>query len=64
MDGDWGRMANFERGRILARIGTLVLENADELAQLEALDVGKPLKQAMADVVALGAVHGVLCGRR
>jgi aldehyde dehydrogenase (NAD+) len=51
--GDWGRLPNFERGRILARIGTLVLENADELARLEALDVGKPLTQAMNDVIAL-----------
>ena len=53
LSGDWGKLANFERGRILARIGTLVMENADELARLEALDVGKPLTQAMADVVAL-----------
>ena len=51
--GNWGRLTNFERGRILARIGVLVLENADELARLEALDVGKPLTQAMADVLAL-----------
>ncbi|MEW9920615.1 aldehyde dehydrogenase family protein [Marimonas sp. MJW-29] len=53
LDGDWGRLPNFERGRILARIGTLVLENVDELARLEAMDVGKPLKQARADVIAL-----------
>jgi aldehyde dehydrogenase (NAD+) len=51
--GPWGRMPQFERGRILQRIGTLVLEHVDELAQLEALDVGKPLKQARADVIAL-----------
>ena len=53
LDGPWGRMTAFERGRVLARIGALVLENADELATLESLDVGKPLKQARADVVAL-----------
>jgi acyl-CoA reductase-like NAD-dependent aldehyde dehydrogenase len=29
-------MAAFERGRILARLGQLVLEQADELALLEA----------------------------
>jgi aldehyde dehydrogenase (NAD+) len=51
--GPWGRMPQFERGRNLQRIGTLVLEHVDELAQLEALDVGKPLKQARADVIAL-----------
>ena len=52
-DGAWGRTTAVERGRILYRIGALVLENIDELAQLEALDVGKPLTQARADVVAL-----------
>lgn len=51
--GEWGRATAVERGRVLARIGQLVLENAAELANLEALDVGKPLKQAHADVIAL-----------
>jgi len=53
LDGEWGRATAAERGRVLARIGQLVLENADHLAELEALDVGKPLKQARADVLAL-----------
>ncbi|MEL7154170.1 MAG: aldehyde dehydrogenase family protein, partial [Pseudomonadota bacterium] len=52
-DGAWGRMTAPERGRILFRLGQFVLENAESLASLEALDVGKPLKQAMADVNAL-----------
>lgn len=51
--GIWGKLANFERGRILARIGELVLENVEDLAEIEALDVGKPLKQARADAVSL-----------
>lgn len=51
--GDWGRMTALERGRILTQIGRAVLERVDELAELEALDVGKPLKQARADAVAL-----------
>jgi aldehyde dehydrogenase (NAD+) len=53
LSGDWGRLANFERGRLLARIGQEVLAHVDELAELEALDVGKPLSQARADVLAL-----------
>jgi len=51
--GDWGRCTAAERGRLLARIGQRVLENAEALATAEALDVGKPLKQARADVLAL-----------
>ncbi len=49
----WGKATASERGRVLTRIGQLVLENKDELANLEARDVGKPLKQAYADVLAL-----------
>src|SRR5688500_2163744 len=51
--GEWGRMPAFERGRILARIGQLALDRVDALAELEARDVGKPLRQARADALAL-----------
>lgn len=53
LDGEWGRKTALERGRILTRIGQLVLERVDELAEIEAMDVGKPLTQARADAVAL-----------
>ncbi|MCG8408174.1 MAG: aldehyde dehydrogenase family protein, partial [Phycisphaerales bacterium] len=53
LNGQWGAMTAPERGRLLSRIGRLVLDNADRLARLEASDVGKPLKQAHADVQAL-----------
>jgi aldehyde dehydrogenase (NAD+) len=51
--GDWGRMTALDRGRILTRLGQIVLARADDLAALEARDVGKPLAQARADAVAL-----------
>ncbi|WP_195818816.1 aldehyde dehydrogenase family protein [Roseobacter sp. MH60115] len=53
LDGEWGRSTAVERGRVLARLGQLVLEHTEALAALEASDVGKPLKQARADVIAL-----------
>ena len=53
LQGIWGKTTAAERGRILARLGHLVLEHKDELATLEAQDVGKPYKQARADVLAL-----------
>ncbi|GAA6160757.1 aldehyde dehydrogenase family protein [Ruegeria sp. HU-ET01832] len=53
LDGDWGHKTALERGRILTRLGQLVLERVDDLAALEAMDVGKPLTQARADAVAL-----------
>ena len=51
--GAWGRMTATERGRVLSAIGREVLAQADTLAHLEALDVGKPLKQGRADALAL-----------
>ncbi len=53
LDGVWGRKSALERGRILTDMSRAVLEHVDHLAELEAADVGKPLKQARADAVAL-----------
>ena len=52
-DGDWGLASAAERGRALAALGRLVEARAEELARLEARDVGKPLTQARADAAAL-----------
>jgi aldehyde dehydrogenase (NAD+) len=51
--GDWGKLTAAERGRVLARMGKAVEAQAEILAELEARDVGKPLKQARADALAL-----------
>ena len=53
LDGAWGALTAAERGRVMLRMSAKVLEQADELARLEALDVGKPYKQGRADAVAL-----------
>jgi acyl-CoA reductase-like NAD-dependent aldehyde dehydrogenase len=42
-DGAWSGHSGRERGRVLHRVAELIRENADELARLESLDVGKPL---------------------
>lgn len=52
-DGDWGRMSATERGRVLSRLGQLVAQRREQLARIEARDVGKPLTQARADAQAL-----------
>jgi aldehyde dehydrogenase (NAD+) len=51
-EGIWGALAPVEKGRLLARLSRAILDHADELAQIEARDCGKPLKQARADVAA------------
>jgi phenylacetaldehyde dehydrogenase len=48
-------MTPSERGRIIWRIGDLILEHVDELAQLESLDNGKPFLVAQAADVPLAA---------
>jgi phenylacetaldehyde dehydrogenase len=48
-------MSVSERGRIIWRIGDLILEHTDELAQLESLDNGKPFAVAQAADVPLAA---------
>ena len=50
--GVWGRLPAFERGRLLSKLSLAVADHSEELAQLEARDTGKPLKQARADLVA------------
>lgn len=46
----WGGLAPAERGRIMHRIAATLRERAEELARLESLDNGKPLRQARTDV--------------
>ncbi len=53
--GPWSRLTPSERGRIIWRIGDLILEHVEELAQLESLDNGKPFLVAQAADVPLAA---------
>ena len=50
---EWARSTGTERGRLLAKMSNLVKERVEDLAVLEALDVGKPISQARADAMAL-----------
>ncbi len=52
MDGEWGKSIPVERGRLLQKLSALILEHEDELTEIEARDVGKPLTQARVDVKA------------
>ncbi len=54
-EGPWSRMTPSDRGRIIWRIGDLILQHVDELAQLESLDNGKPFAVAQAADVPLAA---------
>ncbi len=53
LDGAWGRMTATERGRILMKFADLIVKHADEIAQIEARDTGKPMTVARNDIVAV-----------
>ncbi|HEV8689585.1 MAG TPA: aldehyde dehydrogenase family protein [Ideonella sp.] len=46
----WGGFTATERGRLLSRLGALILRDAESLAQTEARDTGKPIGQARNDI--------------
>ena len=54
-DSDWSRMTASDRGRVIWRIGDLILEHADEIAEIESMDNGKPVVIARAADVELAA---------
>jgi acyl-CoA reductase-like NAD-dependent aldehyde dehydrogenase len=45
-EGPWPKMTGGERSRLLFKLSELMLARADELAELEAVDAGKPLAEA------------------
>ncbi len=45
-EGPWPQARAVERAKLISRLADLIEEHADELAELEALDNGKPLKLA------------------
>ena len=53
--GPWPQMSGSERGKLLHRIGDLILKYADELAEIESIDNGKPVVVARAADVPLSA---------
>ncbi|MGW8814385.1 aldehyde dehydrogenase family protein [Gordonia terrae] len=45
-EGPWGRMRVVERTELLRRLGALIAENADEIAELETVNNGSPISIA------------------
>ena len=49
--GEWGKLPAMERGRLMLKLSALILAHAEDLAQLETADNGKPIVQARADML-------------
>ena len=56
-DGVWGRMPARERGKYLFRIARIIQERSRELAVLETIDGGKPIKESRDIDLPLVAAH-------
>ncbi|NHC14709.1 aldehyde dehydrogenase family protein [Motilibacter deserti] len=56
-DGVWSRLPGRERGKYLFRIARIMQERARELAVLETLDNGKPIRESRDVDVPLAAAH-------
>jgi phenylacetaldehyde dehydrogenase len=53
--GPWPKMSPSDRGRLIWRIGNLILANLEELAEIESIDNGKPLSVARVADIPLSA---------
>src|SRR6058998_340288 len=56
-DGPWSAMSGAERGKYLFRIARAIQERGRELAVLESLDNGKPIKESRDVDIPLAAAH-------
>ncbi len=55
--GPWARLSGAERGELLWKVADLIERHADELAELETLDNGKPLRVSRHGDVPFAARH-------
>jgi aldehyde dehydrogenase (NAD+) len=62
VEAGWGGLPPVRRVRILNRVAALLRERRAEFAQLESLDVGKPLRQAEDDVAAAAGYFEFFAG--
>lgn len=56
-EGEWKKVSPKNRERLLHKLADLIEQNAEELAQLETLDNGKPIRESMFVDVPVTADH-------
>ncbi len=60
--GSWPRTSATDRGRVIRKIADLIRERADELAQLESANTGKPITNAKNEVLSGAGVFDYYAG--
>ncbi|MDQ3646249.1 MAG: aldehyde dehydrogenase family protein [Actinomycetota bacterium] len=61
-DGRWSGLRPGKRTEVIYKLADLVKRNINELAQLESIDVGKPLKQASGEIWSVAEVFRYYAG--
>ncbi len=61
-EGPWPKLNPYERGRVLQRIADRVRERADELANLESLNTGKPIARAKGEILGAASIYEYYAG--
>lgn len=56
-EGPWGKMSASARGRLMYKLADLMEANSEELAQLETLDNGKPIRETTNADIPLAIEH-------
>lgn len=56
-EGPWSKMSASERSRLMYKLADLMEENSEELAQLETLDNGKPIRETTNADIPLAVEH-------
>jgi phenylacetaldehyde dehydrogenase len=61
--GPWSRMTGLQRGILISRLAARIVDLADELAEIEAIDCGKPVTHARAvDVDLTARIYHYMAG--
>jgi betaine-aldehyde dehydrogenase len=61
-EGPWPKMNPYERGRVLQRIANRVRERADDLAELESRNTGKPIARATGEILGAATIYEYYAG--
>lgn len=56
-EGPWSKMSTAERSRLMYKLADLMEQNMEELAQLETLDNGKPIRETTAADIPVSIEH-------
>ena len=61
-EGPWPRMSPYERGRIIQKLADRIRERADEIAQIESLNTGKPITRSKGEILGSAMVFDYYAG--